>query len=44
MEKNATMSDCIGEDHKQEGRLKFLEDKHQEINGIIELIESTPRH
>jgi len=28
MEKNATMTDCIGEDHKQEGRLKFLEDKH----------------
>ena len=38
------MRDFIGEDRRQEYRLKNLQDKHEAISEIISAIESTPRH
>ena len=44
IESQALMKDFIGEDRRQEYRLKTLEEKHSEISKIIEVIENTPRH
>ena len=38
------MKEFIGEDRRQEYRLKTLEDKHLEMCRIIEEVEKTPRH
>ena len=38
------MKDFIGEDRRQEYRLKNLEEKHTNMSQIIESIENTPRH
>ena len=38
------MKEFIGEDRRQEYRLKNLEEKHQEMCRIIEEVEKTPRH
>ena len=44
MEAHPVMKGFIGEDRRQEYRLKTLEEKHQEIQKIIEVVEDTPRH
>ena len=44
IEQQADMRDFIGEDRKQEYRLKNLQEKHEAISEIISAIESTPRH
>lgn len=38
------MRDFIGEDRRQEYRLKNLQEKHAAISEIISAIENTPRH
>ena len=38
------MREFIGEDRRQEYRLKNLEEKLAELDAIIKIIEETPRH
>ena len=38
------MKEFIGEDRRQEYRLKNLQEKHFKISQIIEEVEKTPRH
>ena len=38
------MKDFIGEDRRQEYRLKNLMEKHEEVKKIIDTVEETPRH
>ena len=38
------MKEFIGEDRRQEYRLKNLQEKHSKISQIIEEVEKTPRH
>ena len=44
IEQQAEMKDFIGEDRRQEYRLKNLQDKHDQISSIIDSVENTPRH
>lgn len=44
IEQQADMRDFIGEDRRQEYRLKNLQEKHEAISEIISAIENTPRH
>lgn len=41
---NASFAEYINEDRKQDQRLKTLEEKHHQMNTIIEQVEGTPRH
>ena len=44
IENTPSMKEFIGEDRRQEYRLRNLEEKHAAISKIIETIEETPRH
>ena len=44
MDTNPSMSEFLNEDHCQDQRIKTLEDKHWQMNAIIEKVENTPRH
>ena len=38
------MKEYADEDQEQEKRIKVLQQKHEEIGSIIEMVEATPRH
>ena len=44
IENDPAMKEFIGEDRRQEYRLRNLEEKHTAIMKIIETVEETPRH